>query len=63
MIFDTEARLAEIEEEWGIVTDAVNDGANAFVSYEDAVSAALSSVQDDIGALCEAYRRLDNGLL
>ena len=45
----------DLETQYGYVEDAVNSNGNAFITYEDAVSSALSSVQTRVEELCTAY--------
>lgn len=52
---ENDATIAEIEQGWEDLAEAEAEAAEATVSYEDAVNTALSSVQADIDALCEAY--------
>lgn len=52
---ENDATIAEIEQGWEDLAEAEAEAAEATVSYQDAVNTALSSVQDDIDALCEAY--------
>ena len=52
---ENDATIAEIEQSWEDLAAAEAEAAEATVSYEDAVSTALSSVQEDIDALCAAY--------
>lgn len=52
---ENEAIIAGIEQQWDDLAAAEAEAAEATVSYEDAVGAALSSVQEDIDALCAAY--------
>ena len=52
---ENDATIAEIEQGWEDLAEAEAEAAEATVSYEDAVNTALSSVQGDIEALCEAY--------
>lgn len=52
---ENEALMAGIEQEWADVARAQAEATEAIVGYDDAVSNALSSVQEDIDALCEAY--------
>lgn len=52
---ENDATIAEIEQGWEDLAEAEAEAAEATVSYEDAVSTALSSVQEDIDALCAAY--------
>ena len=52
---ENDATTAEIEQGWEDLAEAEAEAAEATVSYEDAVNTALSSVQADIDALCEAY--------
>lgn len=52
---ENDATIAEIEQGWEDLAEAEAEAAEATVSYEDAVNTAVSSVQADIDALCEAY--------
>lgn len=52
---DTNAKIAELEEELGLVADAVEEDEDATVSFEDACTIAFSSVQDELDALIAAY--------
>ncbi len=52
---ENDALISSIEQDWEDLATAEAEAAQATVSYEDAVSTALSSVQEDIDALCEAY--------
>ncbi len=52
---ENDATIAEIEQGWEDLAEAEAEAAEATVSYQDAVNTALSSVQGDIEALCEAY--------
>ena len=52
---ENEALIAEIEQEWENLAAAEEEAANQSVSYEDAVTTALDSVQTDMDELCEAY--------
>ena len=52
---ENEALIAEIEQEWENLAAAEEEAANQSVSYEDAVTTALDSVQTEMDELCEAY--------
>lgn len=52
---ETNALIAEQQDKFDEYANAALEAANATVSYEDAVSRAISSVQEDIDALCESY--------
>lgn len=54
---DAQAKIAEIEEEWGFGASSANEGAEAIDNYSDAVSAALSSVQEEVDKLCDDYNK------
>ena len=52
---ENEALLAEIEAEWNAQAAATEEAEAATVSYEDAVSSAINSAQEELTELCEAY--------
>jgi len=52
---ETSSRLAEIEEEWFAIGDAVENAGNQTATYHDAVNSALSSVRTEVEELCAAY--------
>lgn len=52
---ENKAAIADIEEEWADVAAAAEEAANQSVSYEEAVSTAVESVQEDLNTLCEEY--------
>jgi len=54
-IAENDAVLAEVEGYWQEVADAEAEAEEAGVSYEDAVSTALESVQEDLEELITAY--------
>lgn len=60
---DTAARMREIEEEWGIVSDAVEENEEATISWEDAATAAFATVKEDMEKLVEAYGEVYNAAL
>jgi len=52
---ENKALIAEIEADYADIANAQQEAANATVSYDDAVTTALESVQAEIDELCEAY--------
>ena len=52
---ENEATIAQIEQGWADIAAAEEEAANQSVSYEDAVTTALDSVQTEMDELCEAY--------
>ena len=52
---ETQDRIAEIEEELGITTDAIDDMTEAEYTAEEAAAVAYQSIQDEVEELCEAY--------
>lgn len=50
-----QAEMAAIEEEYGFVADATEESGNAFITYEDAVGSALTSVEGEVEELAKAY--------
>lgn len=52
---ENEATIAAIEQQWDDLAQAQAEAAEAPVTYEEAVSTALTSVQEDIDELCAAY--------
>lgn len=52
---ENEATIAQIEQGWADIAAAEEEAANQTVSYEDAVTTALDSVQTEMDELCEAY--------
>lgn len=52
---ENEATIAQIEQGWSDIAAAEEEAANQSVSYEDAVTTALDSVQTEMDELCEAY--------
>ena len=60
---DTAARMREIEEEWGIATDTLEENTEATISWEDAATAAFATVKEDMEKLVEAYGEVYNAAL
>lgn len=60
---DTNARIQEIEEEWGLATDAVSENEAATISWEDASAAAFASVQAEMEELIQEYQDVYNAAL
>jgi len=60
---DTTARMREIEEEWGIASDAMEENEEATISWEDAATAAFATVKEDMEKLVEAYGEVYNAAL
>lgn len=52
---ENQEAIAGIEGEWAEVAEAAEEAANQSVSYEEAVSSAVESVQDELTELCDAY--------
>lgn len=52
---ENKATLAGIEQDWEEVATATQEAEEQTVTYEDAVSTALSSVQSEMDELCAAY--------
>lgn len=52
---ETTRRIAELESEWDNLGQTQEDSIEVTMTYADAVGTALSSVQEDIDALCAAY--------
>lgn len=52
---ENQETLSGIEEEWAEVAEAAEEAQNQSVTYEEAVSSAVESVQDELSELCDAY--------
>lgn len=54
-ISDSEVRLQELKEQFGLTTDAIADNEEATISWEDASAAAFATVQGEMESLIQAY--------
>lgn len=52
---DTNSKIAELEEELGLVADAVEEDENAVIDYQAAAETAYASVQESVEELVAAY--------
>lgn len=53
---DTNTRIQEIEEAWGLTTDALGETEEATISWEAATNQAFSCVQTEMEELVQAYQ-------
>jgi TP901 family phage tail tape measure protein len=52
---DTNARIKEIEELWGITEDSIVDGSEDIITEAEAINTAYECVADELTELCEKY--------
>lgn len=60
---DANARIYEIEEAWGVASDAIAENEEATISWQDASAAAFSEVQSEMEELIQAYSDVYNAAL